>query len=155
MKYLARLDLPCHLHRKKINTTKMCISTKCCINIYYNCVMSLIGNCSIHWYGHINSIITINLVYQSLATAKLLPILQMQRSLHCSIVWNRSKQCHHFIVCCNRRDCHKCTSLIVHKQVSCLCFSVYWQRQLFSDYLVCKQKKGCYHFYLYMNPKIW
>ena len=127
---------------------KMCILTKCCINIYYNGVMSLIGHCSIHWYGHIDSIITINLVYQSLATAKLLPILQMQRSLHYSIVWNRSKQCHHFIVCCNRRDGHKCTGIIVHKQVSCLCISVYWQRQLFSDYLVCTQKKGCCHFNL-------
>ena len=133
----------------------MCILTKCCINVYYNGVMSLIGHCTIHLYGHIDIIITINLVYQSLATAKLLPILQMQRSLHYSIVWNRTKQWHHFIVCCNRSGGRKCTGLTIEKQVSCLCISVYWQRHPFSDYLVCKQMKCCYHFYLYRNPKIW
>ena len=109
-----------HQHHKKI-----CIVTKCCIHIYQNGVMSLIGHCPVHLSDHINAIIAIDLVYQTLATAKILLILQMQRSLHFSIVWNRTQQQHHFIVYCNRSDGCKCIGLAIQKQVSCLGISVY------------------------------
>ena len=103
----------------------MCIVTKCCIHIHQNGVMSLIGHCPVHLSDHISAIIAVDLVYQTLATAKILLILQMQRSLHYSIVWNRTQQQHHFIVYCNHSDGCKCIGLAIQKQVSCLGISVY------------------------------